>query len=51
MFSQIARFEIRYQLRSPLFAIAAILFFLFAFGSVTSENIHIGAGGDRKSVV
>ena len=46
MFSQIARFEIQYQLRSPLFAIAAILFFLFAFGSVTSENIHIGAGGN-----
>ena len=46
MFFQIARFEIQYQLRSPLFAIAAILFFLFAFGSVTSENIHIGAGGN-----
>jgi len=46
MLARIARFEIGYQLRSPLFAIAFALFFLFAFGSVTSENIQIGAGGN-----
>lgn len=36
MLSRIARFELSYQLRSPLFFIAFALFFLFAFGSVTS---------------
>lgn len=46
MLSRIARFELSYQLRSPLFFIAFALFFLFAFGSVTSENIQIGAGGN-----
>jgi len=46
MLAQIARFEVRYQLRSPLFAVATVLFFLLAFGSVTSENIRIGAGGN-----
>lgn len=46
MFSAIARFEARYQLRSPLFVVAFALFFLFAFGSVASENIRIGAGGN-----
>jgi ABC-2 type transport system permease protein len=46
MFTAIARFEARYQLRSPLFVVAFALFFLFAFGSVASENIRIGAGGN-----
>ena len=46
MLARIARFEIGYQLRSPLFFIAFALFFLLAFGSVTSENIQIGAGGN-----
>lgn len=46
MLSRIARFELSYQLRSPLFVVAFALFFLFAFGSVTSENIQIGAGGN-----
>jgi ABC-type transport system involved in multi-copper enzyme maturation permease subunit len=46
MLSRIARFELSYQLRSPLFFVAFALFFLFAFGSVTSENIQIGAGGN-----
>ena len=46
MLARIARFEIGYQLRSPLFFVAFALFFLFAFGSVTSENIQIGAGGN-----
>ena len=46
MWSAIAIFEARYQLRSPLFVVAFALFFLLAFGSVTSENIRIGAGGN-----
>ena len=46
MWSATAIFEARYQLRSPLFVVAFALFFLLAFGSVTSENIRIGAGGN-----
>jgi len=46
MLARIARFEIGYQLRSPLFVVAFVLFLLLAFGSVTSENIQIGAGGN-----
>ena len=46
MWTAVARFEAHYQLRSPLFVVAFALFFLFAFGSVASENIRIGAGGN-----
>ena len=46
MWSAISLFEVRYQLRSPLFVVAFALFFLLAFGSVASENIRIGAGGN-----
>ena len=43
MFSGIARFELRYQLKSPVFWVAGILFFLMSFGSVASDNIQIGS--------
>ena len=46
MFASIARFELRYQLRNPVFWVVAILFFLLTFGSVTVENIQIGSGGN-----
>lgn len=46
MFASIARFELRYQLRSPVFWVAAGMFFLFAFGTIASENIQIGDGGN-----
>ncbi len=46
MLRQIAAFEIRYQLRSPLFGVAAAIFFLLTFGSVTIENIQIGGRGN-----
>jgi aminopeptidase N len=42
MFAKIAGFELRYQLRQPIFWVVAVLFFLFTFGSVASDNIHIG---------
>jgi ABC-2 type transport system permease protein len=42
MFWRIFAFEIRYQLRQPLFWIAAILFFLMTFGAVTTDVISIG---------
>ena len=46
MFASIARFELRYQLRNPVFWAVAILFFLLTFGSVTIEQIRIGGGGN-----
>nr|WP_316642743.1 M1 family aminopeptidase [uncultured Roseateles sp.] len=46
MLTQIAAFEARYQLRSPLFAVAFVLFFLLTFGAVTIEDIQIGARGN-----
>lgn len=46
MLARIAAFELRYQLRSPLFAVGFALFFLLPFGSVASDNVHIGSGGN-----
>ena len=46
MFTRIATFELRYQLRSPLFFLSFALFFLLTFGSVTIEEIQIGAKGN-----
>ena len=48
MFGAIARFELRYQLRNPVFWVVAILFFLLTFGSVTVEQIQIGSGGNVR---
>jgi ABC-type transport system involved in multi-copper enzyme maturation permease subunit len=42
VFTDIAAFEFRYQLRNPVFWIAGGLFFLLAFGSVTVDGIRIG---------
>jgi len=46
MFGKIARFELRYQLRNPVFWVVAVIFFLLTFGSVTIEQIQIGSGGN-----
>ncbi len=46
MFRHIAAFEWRYQLKSPVFWVGCVLFFLLAFGSVTSDNIQIGGRGN-----
>lgn len=46
MLARIATFELRYQLRSPLFLIAFALFFLLTFGSVAIDEIQIGARGN-----
>lgn len=46
MFSTIARFEMRYQLRNPVFWVATILFFLLTFGATTVESIRLGSGGN-----
>lgn len=46
MLAKIAAFEFRYQLRNPVFWVAAGLFFLFSFGFVASEQVQIGSGGN-----
>ena len=46
MFAKIAVFELRYQLKNPVFWVVAVLFFLLTFGAVTSENLNIGDGGN-----
>jgi aminopeptidase N len=45
MFGKIAGFEFRYQMRQPIFWVAVIVFGLFAFGGIASENISISGGG------
>ena len=46
MLRHIARFEWRYQLRSPVFWVGCALFFLLTFGSVTVDQIQIGSRGN-----
>ncbi len=46
MFGIIARFELRYQLRNPVFWVSTILFFLLTFGATTVESIRLGSGGN-----
>ena len=44
MFWEILLFEIRYQLKQPVFYIGCALFFLMTFGAVTTDAISIGGG-------
>ncbi len=46
MFRHIAAFEWRYQLRSPVFWVGSLIFFLLAFFSVASENVQFGNLGN-----
>lgn len=46
MLSKIAAFELRYQLRSPLFVVGFLLFFLLTFASVTIDQVQIGGRGN-----
>ena len=48
MFVKIASFEFWYQLRSPVFWVSAFILGIFAFGSVASPNIQIGAPGNTN---
>jgi aminopeptidase N len=45
MFGKIAGFEFRYQMRSPVFWAAGIVFFLLAFAATVIPQIHLGARG------
>jgi ABC-2 type transport system permease protein len=44
--ARIALFELRFQLRSPLFWISTAIFFLLSFASVTVEGVTIGGRGN-----
>jgi aminopeptidase N len=46
MLAQIARFELRYQLRNPVFWVTAGIFFLLTFGAMTVDQIQMGSGGN-----
>ena len=45
MFLGITTFEIRYQLKNPVFWVAVAIFFLMGFGITASENVSIGTPG------
>ena len=44
MLTKIAAFEVRYQLRSPLFFVGFALFFLLTFALITIDQIQSGRG-------
>jgi len=46
MFLDVARFELRYQLRQPVFWIVTLVFFLLTFGMVTIEELQLADGGN-----
>lgn len=46
MFTSVAAFELRYQLRSPAFWVSFLIFFLLSFAAIASDNVSIGAGGN-----
>lgn len=46
MFASIVAFEWRLQLRSPVFWVGSLIFFLLSFGSVTVDTIQIGSRGN-----
>jgi ABC-2 type transport system permease protein len=46
MFGKIAAFELRYQLRQPIFWIAGLIFFLLVFAATAVDVISIGSGGN-----
>ncbi|HSG65641.1 MAG TPA: aminopeptidase, partial [Gammaproteobacteria bacterium] len=46
MFRNVAAFEFRYQLKSPVFWIGCLIFFLLTFGSITVDQIQIGSRGN-----
>ena len=46
MFGSIVLFELRYQLRNPVFWVALGIFFLLTFGATVWDQIQIGGGGN-----
>ena len=46
MFRSVAGFELRYQMRNPVFWVATVVLGLMAFGATTVDQIQIGSGGN-----
>ncbi|MDA8093997.1 MAG: ABC transporter permease, partial [Betaproteobacteria bacterium] len=46
MFRKIAAFELRYQLKAPVFWVSLAAFFLLTFGATTIPQIQIGSKGN-----
>jgi len=46
MLKHVAAFELRYQLKGPVFWVGCLIFFLMTFGSVTVDQVQIGARGN-----
>jgi ABC-2 type transport system permease protein len=46
MLRHIAAFEWRYQVKSPVFWVGCLMFFLITFGSVTVDEVQIGSRGN-----
>jgi ABC-2 type transport system permease protein len=46
MWAHIAKFEARFQLKSPVFWVGCLIFFLLAFGATTVDTIQIGGRGN-----
>ncbi len=46
MFAKIARFELRYQLSSPVFWVSFGIFFLLTFGATVIPEVQIGSRGN-----
>jgi aminopeptidase N len=51
MFLKIASFELRYQLKNPVFWVAAVLFFLLCYGAMASEAFPATGNVHRNSPV
>jgi aminopeptidase N len=49
MFSRIAGFEFRYQMKNPIFWIAVVLFFLFAYAIAATPAFPIGGGNVHRN--
>jgi len=43
--ARLAAFEIRYQLKNPVFWVSALIFFLIGFGMSASDNVSFGTPG------
>jgi len=46
MLRHVAAFEWRYQVKSPVFWVGCLIFFLLTFGSITVDQIQIGSRGN-----
>ncbi|HEY1604261.1 MAG TPA: M1 family aminopeptidase [Allosphingosinicella sp.] len=49
MFARIAGFELRYQMKNPVFWVAIIIFFLLAFGLAAAPVFPLGGGNIHRN--